>query len=203
MGYRTNTGKKFSHTTIGRLLRDPAAKGMRRANYSTGDGTNIVMKPESEWIMLPCEPIVTEELWEECNRILDEQEKRKTPSSKKALHLLAGLVHCECGKKMYIYHTAPVYKCRQCKRKIDVEDIDTIFHEQLKDFFLTETDFKSAEQEKGIEIAEKETLLENSRTELAKLKKKLQEMVTSDLKEKCQRSDSESYMHPLKNRCSK
>ena len=85
MGYRTNTGKEFSHTTIGRLLRDTCAKGIRRANYSTGDGTNTFIKPESEWIILPCEPIISEILWDECNHVLDEQEKRKSPISKKPM----------------------------------------------------------------------------------------------------------------------
>lgn len=177
LGYRTNTGKEFSHTTIGRLLRDTSAKGVRRANYSTGDGTNTFLKPESEWITLPCEPIVSEALWDECNRVLDEQEKRKSPVSKKPNYLLAGFVHCDCGNKMYVYHTAPVYVCRKCKRKIDVADIDAIFHEQLKTFLLTEEDQKTIETEKEISINEKTILFETANAELVKLKKRLKEMV--------------------------
>jgi site-specific DNA recombinase len=177
LGYRTTMGKEFSHTTVGRLIRDTCAKGIRRSNYSTGDGVNIFIKPESEWVLLPCEPIVSESLWEECNRVLDEQEKKNTPISKKTSHLLAGYVYCDCGKKMYVYHKALVYVCRGCKRKIEVEDIDSIFHEQLKSFLLTDEDHVKIEGEKEISIKEKSQLLENSNGELVKLKKRLQEMV--------------------------
>jgi site-specific DNA recombinase len=177
MGYRTNTGKEFSHTTIGRLIRDPSAKGVRRANYSTGDGINIIIKPESEWITLPCEPIISETLWNTCNNILDEQEKKNIPVNKKANQLFAGFVYCDCGKKMYVYHTAPVYLCRPCKRKIEAADVDTFFHEQLRSFLLTDADHEKVASDKGNEISDKIILLEKTNGELEKLKKRLKEMV--------------------------
>ncbi len=177
LGYRTNAGKLFSHTTIGRLIRDTTAKGVRRANYTTVEGANVIFKPQSDWVITPCEPIVTEELWNECNRILDEQEKKNKPVSKKTVHLLAGYVYCSCGKKMYVYHEAPVYKCKSCRVKIDVADIDEIYHEQLKTFFLTDSDTKTVESNFELDISEKQKLLDQTKVELAKLKKRLKEMV--------------------------
>lgn len=148
LGYRTNTGKEFTNTTIGRLLRDPSAKGIRRANYTTGDGTISILKPQSEWLEIPCPPLVSEEMWEACNKILDDQKFNRIPMSKKTVHLLAGFVMCACGNKMYVFNEAPVYKCKKCRRKIDVSDID-----------------------------DKEGLLKQQHSELAKLKKRLAEMI--------------------------
>ena len=55
----------------------------------------------------------------------------KSPAGPKTNFLLAGFVYCECGKKMYVYTSTPVYKCKTCKRKIHAEDLDEIFHAQL------------------------------------------------------------------------
>jgi site-specific DNA recombinase len=173
-GYRTRNGSLFTGTTVERLLKDPTAKGTRRANYtkSLGEGKNWIIKPESEWIEIPCKPIVEESIWNECNLILDQQVKKRLPQGPKTVHLLAGYVYCSCGTKMYVYTENPIYKCTSCKRKISVSDLDEIFHEQLKSFLLTDSDLESINSKANSILQEKESLLKTVRNEYDKLLKR-------------------------------
>jgi site-specific DNA recombinase len=136
-GYRTRKGAKFSYTTVKRLLLDPTAKGLRRANYtrSLGENKHWQVKPEDEWIYTEVEAIVSEDLWDECNRILSD---RKSPSrTKKTRHLFAGVVRCHCGPKMYVPSGSKKYVCQTCRHKIPTDDLERIFHEELKQIFLS------------------------------------------------------------------
>lgn len=165
MGYRTRNGSKFSDTTIGRLLRDPTAKGIRIANYtkSVGEGKKWELKPQKDWIELPCPAIVTVDLWDECNHILDQQEKKRKPV-KKAVHLFTGLLFCECGGKMLVPSGSHKYVCQACKKtRIDKTDLEEIYYERLKSFLLTNEQIEqflfkanSAIEEKEIQLQEME-----------------------------------------------
>lgn len=177
LGHRTRNGSKFSDTTVERLIRDSSAKGMRRANYtkSTGDGKKWIIKDEKDWILTPCPAIVPEELWDECNAILDSQYKKRTKPGPRAIHLLAGYVTCHCGKKMYVYHTKPTYRCRKCNNNIVVADIDEIYRDQLKTFLLTDTDISTYMEKSDTLISEKQTLLKSVEKEAENLRKELKE----------------------------
>jgi len=71
-GYRTRNGSKFSDTTVLRLLQDTTAKGLYRSNHTYRNGSGkLLPKPETEWNFSPVEPIVSEELWKECNDAMD------------------------------------------------------------------------------------------------------------------------------------
>lgn len=141
-GHRTRSGSKFSDTTVDRLLRDTTAKGIRRANYSKslGDKKNWVLKPESEWVLSPVEAIITEELWAQCNAILDESRNSRRKPSKTPAHLFSGVLFCHCGQKMYAGYNYPKYVCHDCRNKIGTDDLEEIFVEQLKEFFSSPVD---------------------------------------------------------------
>ncbi|MBL7722918.1 MAG: recombinase family protein [Chitinophagaceae bacterium] len=178
-GYRTRGGAKFTDTTVERLIKDSTAKGVRRANYtrSTGEGKKWVIKDQKDWILIPCPAIVSAELWDECNAILEAQHKKRTKPGPRTVYLLAGYVTCDCGQKMYVYHSNPTYRCKKCNTRIMASDIDEIYHTQLKSFLLTETDLSSYMRQSDSLIEEKELLLGSVRNEVVGLRKKINEYV--------------------------
>ncbi|MGA7673690.1 MAG: recombinase family protein [Rhizomicrobium sp.] len=166
-GYRTSNGSKFTNTTVNRLIADPTAKGILRVNYSKADpsGTGrVVLKPESEWVIHQIEPIVSEETWNRANAIRESTKKK--PNTRKPVHLFAGLVHCHCGAKMYVPSRNPRYVCWTCKNRIPVEDLEAIYHAQLKGFLFSEeqiTRYREDQDAAMNERQEKIALLERER----------------------------------------
>jgi site-specific DNA recombinase len=160
-GYRTRNGSRFSDTTIHRLLRDPTAKGIHRANYtkSLGENKRWVLKPKEEWVETKVEAIVSEELWNQCNAILDEQERKNRRPARRTVHLFSGIAFCHCGSKMYVPSNSPKYTCPKCRNKIGVEDLEEVFHHQLKDFFFSPSEISSYLNKADEAIKEKEELL--------------------------------------------
>lgn len=160
-GHRTRNGSKFSDTTVDRILRDPVAKGKRRANYttSTGDKKHWVRKPETEWIFTDVEPIVSDELFDQVNAILDAQREKGRRPAKKAVQLFAGVTVCGCGHKMYVPSNTPKYVCYKCRNKIPVDDLEAVFHDQLKSFVFAPTEIERYLEAADQAIAEKSDLL--------------------------------------------
>ncbi|MEX2526433.1 MAG: recombinase family protein [Gemmatimonadota bacterium] len=139
-GHRTRQGAKFSDTSVRRLLTDPTAKGWRRTNYTKSRGTGLGWdaKPEGEWSWHRIEPIVPEDTWEQTNAILEERRRHYSKRrGRRPVHLFAGVTVCHCGTKMYVPSNTPKYVCRSCRNKIPIEDLEGVFEEQLKAFFLS------------------------------------------------------------------
>jgi site-specific DNA recombinase len=148
-GYRTRTGKLWAGSSIERLMRDPTAKGTKRYNFShIPDGqVSWVAKPESDWVHHPCEPIVSEELWNSVNDMLTEKKLAGVRQSRTAKTLFGGLCHCQCGGKMYVPSNMKKYVCDQqgCRRKIPIDTLEAIFQSELDSFAYSKdtlADFK-------------------------------------------------------------
>jgi site-specific DNA recombinase len=172
-GLRTRNGSPFSDTTVDRLLRDPMAKGTRRANYTKSESSKKAwtLKPESEWVLQPVEPIVSEELWAECNAILDAQRGKPRRVAKITTHLFSGLTFCHCGNKMYVPTGSLKYTCfrKKCGNKITTDDMESSFHEQLRTFFYSPEQVNQLRAAAHASLAEKEALIGILQSEQQKL----------------------------------
>jgi site-specific DNA recombinase len=160
-GYRTRNGSHFSDTTVARLITDPTAKGIRRANYTASDNRNKSwrLKPEREWVIHAIPAIVSEQLWEACNAVLEGRKVGRKPA-KRAVYLFAGVTHCTCGQKMYVPSNMPSkYVCKACRNKIPIADLDGVFHEQLKNFFFSPDEITEQLKRADDTLKEKEELI--------------------------------------------
>nr|SPS05209.1 Site-specific recombinase [Candidatus Nitrotoga fabula] len=171
-GHRTRNGGKFTDTTVDRLLRDTIAKGTRRANYTRnqeGGKGSWALKPESEWVHLEVDPIVSEELWNECNHYLDAQRSKHKRPAKPAVHLFSGLAYCACGPKMYVPSNSPKYTCQKCRNKMPLDDLEAVFHEQVKNFLISDQEIMTHLEQANEEVAKKSELLSVLEKEVIKL----------------------------------
>jgi site-specific DNA recombinase len=171
-GYRTRDGSLFSDTSVDYLIRDPTAKGMHRANYTKrmGEaGRQRVEKAERDWVWTRVEPIVSEELWEQCNRMLEEHRMGWRRVGKRPVNLLSGVTYCTCGKKMYVRSNSPKYVCTTCWNKIPIVDLEAIYYEQLKGYFLSPAEVAKHVANADRNITEKHKLLRALEDEQASL----------------------------------
>jgi site-specific DNA recombinase len=169
-GYRTRKGAKFTDTTVVRLIEDATAKGLYRANHTYRDGKGkLHAKPESEWIHTPVEPIVSKELWGQCNALL-EQRKGQRQLGAKPVQLFAGLLHCGCGQRMYVFARSPKYVCPKCRNKIPIADIEAIYQEQLKEYFVSKEKIEQHLESANGNLLDKQRRLEAHNRQIEKVR---------------------------------
>jgi len=175
-GYRTRDGSNFSDTSVDRLIQDPTAKGVHRANFTrrVGDNKPWALKPEHEWILTEVEPIVSIDLWQRCNDLLEARKTKQQRPSKRAVHLFAGLTFCECGTKMYVPTNSPKYICTKCRNKIPIVDLGAIFLDELKNYLLSPEKLSGYLKGANNAIGEKTRLLETLQKEHDKATQEMQ-----------------------------
>jgi site-specific DNA recombinase len=61
---------------------------------------------------------------------------------------------------MYVPSNSPKYICYRCRNKIPVQDLEAVFHEQLKNFYLSPAEITEHLQQADRTIKEKRELLE-------------------------------------------
>ncbi|MBI3677732.1 MAG: recombinase family protein [Proteobacteria bacterium] len=170
-GYRTRKGTPFNNMTVKRLLLDPTAKGLHRQNYTRArsHGKNWELKPKEDWVETPVEPIVSVEMWEKVNAILENRRTTFNRPSRQSRHLFAGYAYCSCGGKMYVWSANPKYVCKVCRNKIPSADLEAAFRDRLQEFIVSPQEV-AAHQGAGDEaLREKERLIEAAEAELKKI----------------------------------
>jgi chromosome segregation ATPase len=85
------------------------------------------------------------------------------------VHLFAGVVSCHCGEKMYVLSESGKYICRKCRNKISGADLEEVFREQLRSFFVSPEDVARAVGQADEEIKAKEERLNGLEAEQAKV----------------------------------
>ena len=173
-GYRTREGKQWYDTTVTRILTDTSAKGVYYINRVKSLGNwKDEPKPESEWGTVYCEPLVTEEVWNEVNRILEEQKKNFIRPGPAPKHLFTSLLHCQCGRRMYVLSNTPKYFCEKCQKRVPCADLEAIFLEQLKDYFGDAPRVAGFVRKAAENVDAKTALLSAASAEIAKVKEQM------------------------------
>jgi site-specific DNA recombinase len=130
-------------------------------------------KPESEWGKVSCDPIISEDLWNQANQIIEEQLKAWKKPGKPPSHLFSGLAYCSCGHKMYVAANSPKYFCRKCRNKIPITDLENIVRNELKAFFGQPKRIASHLQEADRNMTEKSALLDAHKKEVQKVREEM------------------------------
>lgn len=164
-GYRNRNGKEFNSITLKRWLQDPISKGLRRTNYSQASEINksMMLKPKEEWFFHECPAIVSEELWQQVNDLIDEQDSSRKPILNRKVHLFTNFIFCHCGTRMNVRSRMTHYKCvnPECSNKIRRDDMEEVFKSRLLDFLSNKKELEQyfKQSEKGLKRRQEELQL--------------------------------------------
>jgi site-specific DNA recombinase len=173
-GYRTRPGNIWRDTSILRILDESSAKGVYVFNTLRQTGNwRTETKPENEWGKAECQPIVSEELWNQVNQIIEEQLKSWKRPGKPPVHLFSGLAYCSCGHKMYVSANSPKYFCRKCRNKIPITDLENIVRNELKVFFGEPKRIAGHLRQADLNLAEKSAMLDAHKREIQKVREEM------------------------------
>jgi site-specific DNA recombinase len=169
-GKRTRQGATFSDTQVGRILTWSSAKGIYYFNRTRKNGAwKGTEKPEEEWGEAKCDGIVPEDLWNEVNRILEEQLKQHKKPGKVPVNPFGNRLWCQCGGKMYERKHIGKFHCRACNRKVPVEDFEQTMREELHQFY-------GSPEQVALHMENAQRNLVENEQELASLQRQIQKV---------------------------
>ncbi len=203
-GYVTRKGKKWSDTTVRRLLKNTDAKGIRKCNYKSpiSDSNPKGIKPQSEWKYLPCPALISEEKWDEVNKIISDQESssvHKQPLNQK-VHLFTGYIKCDKGHRLRVQSKSNNYRCKECKLSINKDDLEELFLSRLKKFLISEEELNEYLKSNTLEIQLKEDEIEFAENEINKLEDKLEQLIDLNVSGQIPTQGFKKHYEPVFNR---
>lgn len=180
-GYRTRGGKIFYDTNVKRWIRDPLSKGLRISHFTEkyDDGKKTRYKPKEEWVFNEAPALVSEEVWQKANDILDEQETTRTKPLNRLAHLFTKFIYCGCGAKMNVRSGNKFYRCTDtnCGNKIVREDLEEIYKSQLTEFIVSPEDIDAYLMGSKNVIEERKQLLQSVQKKKEQLEIDLKKIV--------------------------
>jgi site-specific DNA recombinase len=96
---RTALGKRWTNTTLRRMLISPNIAGYRELP----DGKLVAAKERVNGQWVPVAPIVDRDKWQTCRTILTDPARRTTDAGGTVRHLLIGSIYCgvpDCGQRL-------------------------------------------------------------------------------------------------------
>src|SRR5207249_3117112 len=113
-----------------------------------------------EWVLTEVPAIVSPELWDQCNALLDERRANGKAPARRTVHLFSGIAFCACGSKLYVPTNTGKYICRKCKKKTPTDDLEAVFQEQLRGFFVSPKEILAYLEQADSNMNDKRELLE-------------------------------------------
>lgn len=107
---KTKRDGTWTTKTVSDIIRNPFYKGTYRYNYR--ESARGKKKNENEWILVEDNhpAIISKELWQECNKIMDVNAERNNAKfrSNVKTHIFSSLIKCgECGNSLYAKQDKP------------------------------------------------------------------------------------------------
>ena len=166
MGYRNTKGSGFSFTTVRGILSNPKYKGYycgRKSSKIDYKLKTIKHFPEEEWVMYKDEenvpPIVSEELWDKANLILQKRSAKQSSEDKTGYQnrypysgkIICGIHKLPYYRSLYRYKSGnkEIWQCQEYSRKgregctspiLYTTELDEILRQVLEELSLNRTE---------------------------------------------------------------